>query len=355
MTLILTLLHLALWSTLLANAFYLRRERLPKGIAPTSRLSVLIPARNEAQNLKRLLPSLLEQDHPAFEIVVYDDASTDDTSAVLTSFDDNRLKVLRGEGPPPDWVGKTHALYQAARRAEGDAYLFLDADTFLHDSGALRRLALRFEALPEPSALTGLTRLEGGAKLLVSLVPNAILTALPWTLVRRTEIPSISALNGQCWMIDAETYHRHEPHRHRRGDVLEDVHIGRYLKSKGVVPEMVDVQREVSVEMYRSFSEAWQGFRKNAYLLFGGTPLRFVVLAILFLTVFILAPFVSPWFLLSIYGLKTATDRLAGFPVWISLLAPLSYAFAVALQWDSAFHHLTGRVTWKGRSVSGSD
>jgi len=103
--------------------------------------------------------------------------------------------------------------------------------------------------------------------------------------------------------------------------------------------------------MYRDLADAWQGFRKNAYLIMSGRPVVFVVLAVHFLLTYLLAPIFSLWFLLSIYLLKLATDLRTGFPVWISALAPVSYLIAVVMQWDSAISHWTGRVAWKGRQV----
>lgn len=346
-------LHLVLWTTLAGNLWYLRQH--PRGAAlpsPPPRLSILIPARNEAENLRRLLPSLLQQDYPDIEIIVYDDGSHDDTWAVLQAHEAPHLKALRGEGPPPGWVGKVHALYQATRAATGDSYLFLDADAALTDAGALRRLAARFAALPPDSVLTGLPRLLGRGHLLVSLVPNAILTGLPWPLVRRIALPSLGALNGQCWMIDAEHYHRFEPHEALPNEVLEDVQIGRYLKRNGLVPTLVDVQREVAIHMYAGMGAAWRGFRKNAYLILGGSPWAFGPLFIGFGLTYVIAPFLGVGLLASAYGLKAVTDRRAGFPLWVSLLAPVSYLLGSILQLDSALHHWTGRVAWKGRSVS---
>ncbi len=352
---LLSLIHLGLWATLLPNLRNLRRRRhrrrVPPAPGPPPALSVLVPARNEARNLRRLLPSLLQQDHPDFEVIDYDDGSEDATWRVLQSFDDARLRPLRGEGPPPGWVGKVHALHRAARIARGERYLFLDADAELTTPHALRRLAARFDALPEDSVLTGFTRLRGGAKLLVSLVPGIILTALPWPLVRRRRMPSLGALNGQCWMIGAADYRRLEPHAHVPGAVLEDVMIGRYLKRRGLTPVLCDVQCEVSVFMYDSFGDAWRGFRKNAYLILGGRPASFAVLFPLFLSAFVLGPLRSPRLLASLYGLKAVTDRISGFPWTVSLAAPLSYLLAAVLQLDSAFAHWTDRVRWKGRRV----
>jgi glycosyltransferase involved in cell wall biosynthesis len=348
---ILGLIHLGLWGVVIGNVWYVRRHRQRAAIDDFPLLTVLVPARNEADNLQRLLPSLLEQDHPAFEVIVYDDGSDDATWDILQTADDPRLKALRGDGPPPGWVGKVHALYQASRHATGDRYLFLDADAALNDAGALRRLAERFAALPPDAVLTGLTRLRGQGGLLVSLVPNAILVGLPWPLVQRVRSHQLSALNGQCWMIDAEDYHRHEPHQALPNEVLEDVMIGRYLKREGLLPVLVDVQREVSIHMYDSVRSAWRGFRKNAYLILGGAPLPFVALFLYFMAIFVIAPWLSPWLLASVYGLKATTDRLSGFPWWITLLAPLSYVLGNILQLDSAISHWTRRVEWKGRRV----
>lgn len=363
MPLVLTLLHAGIWLVLAGNLWYLRRrEEAPPPATDSPRLSVLVPARNEERNLRRLLPSLLEQSHPRFEVIVYDDGSTDGTASVLrearADFQEKNgavLRVLRGAGDPPaGWVGKTHALHEAAQEATGEIFLFLDADAQLEGPDALTRLARRFRRLPEDGdVLTGFPRLRGAALLLVSIVPNVILTGLPWPLVRRTPgLPSLGALNGQCWMIGAEAYRRHQPHAAQKGEVLEDVEIGRFLKSEGHTPVMRDVTGEVSIFMYESAGEAWRGFRKNAYLLMGGTPLAAGLFVTFFSLTFVLAPLFAPWLWPSVFALKGLTDWRSGQPAWVSLLAPLSFAGAVALQIDSAVSHWRGAVEWKGRRVA---
>ncbi len=344
-------LHGILFAILLSNLFYLRRRTAKEAMAALPRISVLIPARNEEENLNRLLPSLFSQDYPDFEVIVYDDASEDGTALVLAACQDFRLCVLKGNGPPPGWVGKVNALYQATRPADGDLYFFLDADTQLLHPGALRSLVQRFLAMPENAVMTGLPRFRGGGLLLVSLVPGAILGQLPWLLVRRTRSPSLSALNGQCWMIGADVYHAHEPHLHVKNEILEDVQIGRYLKSRGHFPTLLDVQEDLVVWMYGSFGEAWRGFRKNAYLLSGGRLLPFLAFLALYVLAFVLAPIFSLVFLASLYLLKGVVDRRTGFPLWVTALVPLSYALGALLQLDSAVSHLRRRVAWKGRNV----
>lgn len=350
-------IHLCIWATLLANLWYLRRHASPPRLnrSDLPRVTVCIPARNEADTLPRLLSSLLDQAYPQLEIVVWDDGSDDGTWEILQSVDDSRLTAARGDDPPEGWVGKVHALYQATRLASGERYLFLDADAELADDRALRRLIERVEALPDDTVASGLPTYRGAARLLVSLVPSALLTGLPWPLVRPIRSSSLAALNGQCWIVDADAYHMHEPHQHVRNQILEDVEIGRYLKTHGMTPVLLDLHREVTVYMYANFGDAWRGFRKNAYLILGGSPIAFVALFAFFAWVWVLAPLVSPWFLGSIVGLKLVTDWRTGIPWWISVLAPVSYTLGSLLQLDSALHHGSGRVTWKGRPVASHD
>lgn len=346
------LVHGAFWCILLTNLGYLRLQT-SGSVHSLPSISICVPARNETENLRRLLPSLTAQDYPNFEVLVWDDGSQDDTWEVLETVDDSRIKALKGSDPPSEWLGKVYALYKCTRLASGDYYLFLDADVELLDPHALRELVKRHIKSPTEVSF-GFPHLRGNGLLLVSLVPQAILGGFPWPLVRRTRWTRLSALNGQCWMIDREVYHTHEPHKAVKNEVLEDIMIGRYLKGRGHPPTLLDLQDLVAVHMYDSFAAAWRGFRKNAYLLLGGTASRFLLFYLGFVLTWLIAPFLSLWFLASLYGLKLVTDRATGMPLWITLLTPISYLLGLALQLDSAVHHWTNRVTWKGRSVPSS-
>ena len=341
-------------------AFARSRRRETARDLPT--VSVLVPARNEEATLETLLPTLLGQRGVQAQVVVVDDASEDGTWAVLEKHAGPGLLAVRGDGPPPGWVGKPHALFQAQKHATGDLLVFLDADARLRDDGALARLAGRWRG--PGTALTGLPRYldRGPAAVLTSLVPFAVLAALPIPLVPRTRQASLSALNGQIWLIGAADYARLAPHEHVKAEVLEDVMIGRYLKRSGLRLFFDDVSGEVAVEMYRSFSEAWRGFQKNAFLLAGGRPGGRPTAAFFFFVALYVLAWVVPsvlwaatapgaWALASLVAVKLAVDRAGRFPLWVSALAPVTLALGLALQLDSWRAHATGRVAWKGRTV----
>ena len=93
-------------------------------------VSVLIPARNEEQNILKLLKDLSVQDYHNYEVLVFDDQSTDHTADIVTSFAEKNKKVrlINSKGLPNGWLGKNNACHSLAMKAKGDYLLFLDAD-----------------------------------------------------------------------------------------------------------------------------------------------------------------------------------------------------------------------------------
>jgi len=120
---------------LVAAAWSLGRPRcLGSGQAESDAadVSIIIPARNEAVNLPRLLASLAASTVTPGEVMVVDDGSTDDTAAIAASFG---VTVVAAPPPPIGWVGKTWACHLGSVRARLPVLLFLDADTWLAPSG----------------------------------------------------------------------------------------------------------------------------------------------------------------------------------------------------------------------------
>ena len=106
-------------------------------------VSILIPARNEAEILTATLPRFLAQDYGNFEVILVDDASTDATAGVaarLASSCPERFRLLRVDTLPPGWIGKPHALDVAFRAAQGEWVLAADAGCPAASQGATSRL-----------------------------------------------------------------------------------------------------------------------------------------------------------------------------------------------------------------------
>jgi glycosyltransferase involved in cell wall biosynthesis len=131
----------------------LRRDTLPS-VGPEQgcdSLSVIVTIRNEAPRISAMLRSLLEQDHPDFEVIVVDDRSTDDSGgvALAAAAGDPRVRLLRVDALPEGWQGRLYAQEFGTDHAKGRWILFLSADHRLASSQLLRALAARYERDPE--------------------------------------------------------------------------------------------------------------------------------------------------------------------------------------------------------------
>ncbi|HSM61679.1 MAG TPA: glycosyltransferase family A protein, partial [Longimicrobiales bacterium] len=132
--------------------FLMLRVRLPREIPERRpsrfpRVSVVVPARNEAANIGACVGSLLEQEYPDFEVIVLDDRSDDGTGDLVRAMGPGgarSLRVLDGEELPAGWTGKPWACWQGARAATGDLILFTDADT-VHAPDLLPRAVAAME------------------------------------------------------------------------------------------------------------------------------------------------------------------------------------------------------------------
>lgn len=93
-------------------------------------ISVIICAKNESENLKKFLPSIISQKYSNFEIVLINDASNDDTLEVMEAFskDHSNIKIVNVENNEAFWGNKKYALTLGIKAAKYDSLLFTDAD-----------------------------------------------------------------------------------------------------------------------------------------------------------------------------------------------------------------------------------
>lgn len=111
------------------------------------RISLLIAAYNEAENITETFRGIKGQDYPAeIEIIVVDDGSTDDTVEILGSFNMRNLKIIEARH-----AGKANALNEGLKHVSHEIVVCIDADTFLHPQ-ALRRIVARFLTDPSDTA-----------------------------------------------------------------------------------------------------------------------------------------------------------------------------------------------------------
>ena len=314
-------------------------------------ISVVIPARDEADRIEPLLAAL-GRAPGVDELIVVDDESTDETAATAARVG---ARVIAGSPTPPGWAGKTWALEQGLAVAAGEWLICLDADTrptpdlptWLIDRARSDRLDL--------VSVSGVIDLPATARWL-----HAAMLA---TLVYRFGGPGTTTVgreivNGQCVafrrtaLVDAGGFGL------VADAVTEDVALARALARRGWRVGLVDGGHRLVVEPYRSLGEVWSGWGRSIGLP-GVEPRLRVTADAAVLLVTMSVPF---WRLLrrsadvldlvlaavrigSLVGMRSAY-RDAGPGYWCS---PLADPVAVAAIACSAVRR---SVTWRGRRLA---
>lgn len=338
-----------------AVAFPVLGARAAEARGPRPRVSLLVPARDEAAVLPETLPSWLAQG--ADEVLVLDDGSTDATPAVLAAAAAAHptLRVLAGASLPSGWSGKNWACHQLAGAARGDVLVFTDADV-AWAPGALDRVVAELGATGA-GLLTVWPRQRCGSlgeRLLVPLVDLLLLANLPHPLVRALPFASLAAANGQLMAWRRDAYDRVGGHAALPAEVLEDVRLAQRAKRLGVPLTLRLGGPWVATRMYRSGAGAVAGFAKNVLAAAGGAPAALVAVWALNLAAYTapwLLAWVEPrWWALAAAGvaLRAVANVKAGRPVVeapLQPLGPVALTFVVVRALARR-----GGYAWKGRT-----
>lgn len=340
--------------------------------AALPRLTVCIPARDEAHQIGACVRAALAQDHPDVEVVVVDDCSTDGTAdaARAAAPDDPRLHIVRNTPPPSGWAGKPWACQRAAAEASGAHLLFVDADVELAPHAARRAAAVLRDRGLGLLSVFGTWRLD-------TFWERVAIPVVGWFIRGATDVGAVNApgrpeafANGQFLLFDRAAYDATGGHAAVRAEVLEDVRIARAAKQRGHAIGLFAAPDLFRVRLYRDLGEILRGYGKNMYEGMDRRPL--VALgALLFLFVGALLP----WLLLLAAALRPGVVLTGLEPpgLWLAWMA-LVCALPVAFRWRVervdgrsglyAWSHPLGNVvlavvlaravlavetTWKGR------
>jgi hypothetical protein len=325
-------------------------------------VSVLVPARDEAENLRRILPLLLALNYPQLEILLLDDRSMDGTAEVAEEIGrgSGTLRVLRGTDPPTGWVGKNWACHQLAKAATGDVLVFCDADVEAAPAAIRHTIALMQKNGAGAATAIPRQRLDGWmqAAVVPVIVQLPVAAMLPLRLVPILRSPALSMANGQWLACSRSAYDAMGGHGGVRDEVLEDVALGRLVKACGERLVVCAAPLLLAVRMYGGGAAMREGFRKNLYPLLGGRRGSFVA-ALALLSIAWLYPLIgalrgTPAALVPLALLVAV--RIAGALLfrqgWRTVvLHPAGALLAAVLAVESWIGHERGRVRWKGRAV----
>jgi 4,4'-diaponeurosporenoate glycosyltransferase len=327
-------------------------------------ISIIIPARNEENNIDKLLATLSRQSVRPLEIIVVDDESADQTCAIAVA---SGATLVSSEPLPEGWTGKNWACWRGAERASGEILLFLDADVWL--------------------AVDGLERL-----IQVYAHGGGLLTVQPYHVTKRSyeqlsaffNIVLMAGLNaftplgdkiepsgafGPCLMCSRDDYFSTGGHEGVKAEVLESIKLAGAFKDRGLPVWCYGGWGAIYFRMYpEGLGELIEGWSKGFGT--GALSIRFpfFLMTIAWVTgcfgatIGLIKTFRLPYslnpiplFLLyMLYGLQVwwILRRIGNFAGRIIVTYPMPLLFfAVIMLRSLIMVHLLGRVQWRGRMV----
>jgi glycosyltransferase involved in cell wall biosynthesis len=331
---------------------------------PTERITAIVAARDEEATIEACVRSLARQAEIA-EIVVVDDHSTDRTAEIVSGpmGELRNLKLLEAPPVPAGWLGKNHALWEGAKHANNRWLLFTDADVELLEGATVRALRIAQET---KSALVSFSPEQVTKswyeKALIPFVYYRLAKYFPYEAVRDAN-SAVAAANGQFLMIRKDVYDEVGGHRSVAGEVVEDVELAKRVKAARYRIWFGPGAGAVRAQMYRSFQAMWEGWKKNLYLLVGGTPgavyrelfsvVPWIPFTLLLLGLKAPIAFVAGAGLLlarhAVYGSTLLRNQFKGMFILYYIPAVLLYA---GVLWASYRAYAQGAVNWKGRRIS---
>ena len=323
------------------------------------KVSILVPARNEAHNLPLLIKSIYSQPFQNFELIILNDDSSDDTEKVVLSYKEkySSLKLIQGKELPSGWLGKNWACHQLFQESKEDYVLFIDADVVIKNDALPKALGIMskynlslLSVFPEQEMRTW------GEKVTVPIMHYLLLSLLPLDFIYLLKPKSLAAANGQFMLFAAEAYRKHLFHSICKNEIVEDIKIMQTIKSLELKGKTLLGNGLIYCRMYKSYKDGISGFSKNLLSGFGGSQIGLLV----YLGLILIIPFsmlffnsqLAGWYLLIALLIRVLVSLVSKQDV-IQNLA-LHFAQMGSLLWiafKTIGNSYFGTLEWKGRKI----
>jgi cellulose synthase/poly-beta-1,6-N-acetylglucosamine synthase-like glycosyltransferase len=339
------------------NFFTIRRPH--KTGVVTEFVSVIVPLRNEADNIPGLVNSLLSQNSLTnVEYLFLNDNSEDESFDLLTSalsgFEN--AKVIQGSSMPHGWIGKTWALQQLLELSRGEIIVSIDADVRLTPDAINESITLmksrRLDFLsPYPRQITHTL----GERFIQPLLQWSWMSTLLLGIAEKASFSSMAVANGQFFIVRKSALAVAGGYESVKADVLDDVFLARRLLKTGSHGVVVNGASIAECRMYSSWSEIEAGYGKSLRHAFGSPFGSLWAIFFIFLTgiaplIFALMGSVWGWLALAfIIATRMMSASRARTRIIDSLFHPISSTLLIYLIFYS--YLMRGDIQWKGRPV----
>ena len=320
-------------------------------------VGVLVPMRNEAENVEGIVTTLSAQDG-SFHYYLLDDNSEDSTYELLQRFTtgDSRFTVIKGAPLAAGWIGKTWALQQLFEASDEEVLVSIDADVRLTNDAINKAVTLlngaRLDFVsPYPRQIAN----TFAERLIQPLLQWSWLTTVPLRFAESSGQKSMAVANGQFFVVRRSALASIGGYQLVKHSVIDDVFLARELIASGSSGTVINGSDIAETRMYASWSEIKAGYGKSLNKAFGS------VVGAIFVITFLFATSIAPLILgltgnpygwlgfVAIVGTRVLSAIKSRGSVLASVLHPISIA---ALIYLIVYSYLVRKsVMWKGRTI----
>lgn len=248
--------------------------RRPNGRA---KVAVIVPARDEAENVRPSLLSLLAQDYPGeISIILVDDNSTDGTGDIAASLAGEQIIVLRGAPLPQGWSGKLWAVHQglAHSRAQAADYLLLTDADIVHAPDHVALLVAQAEAdnIDLVSEMVHLHCVTAAERALIPAFVFFFQMLYPFASVANPS-KRVAGAAGGTMLISRSALDRIQGVSRFRHQLIDDCALAKEIKSSGGRIWLGHAERAASTRVYSDWREVWDMIARTAYVQLRNSPL----------------------------------------------------------------------------------
>jgi hopene-associated glycosyltransferase HpnB len=328
--------------------------------ADLSDITVLIPARNEAEVIGKTLSSLKAQGHD-LAIVLVDDRSTDGTAAVAQALGIQNLRIISGEPIPEGWSGKLWALEQGFRHVNTPLTLLIDADIELRLGivEALRQ-KLKEDGLHLVSLMAQMRMVRFWEWLLMPAFVYFFKMLYPFRL-SNSGFSSVAAAAGGCILLETRLINEIGGFKAICNELIDDCALAKRIKSRSYRTWIGLTHSVESLRPYETLAGIWNMVARSAFCQLRYSAVLLIGTTALILMAFWL-PIVGLFFPLVSAKLISAGALVAMILSYLptlkfykqsrgwALTLPLIATLYLAMTWSSAIRFWAGAgLPWKGR------
>ena len=343
-----------------------RRPATPKG---EPRVSIIVPARNEEEDIRATLERLLALDYSNYEVIEVNDRSTDRTGQMMDGIAASPgahglLRVVHVAELPPGWLGKTHAMWTAAKQATGDWLLFTDADVLFKPDSVRRVVAYAEAEQADHVVLFPRMIMEHpGERMMIAIFQTLFVFGhRPWKVADSDAQDHMGV--GAFNMVRRSVYDAVGTYQALRMEVLDDMKLGKVVKNGGFQQRNVFGEDLISLRWVKGAFGIVNNLTKNFFAVLSFQWPR-TVASIVGLTFLNLGPFLGIWLahgwarvpyaiaLVSLLGIYRGMSRLSDVPLYYFFLHPVGASLVIyTLARSMVLTIRQGGIVWRGTKYS---